>query len=133
MLKKCTSQLLAIVHSGLYPFTTCLQNLFAHFLCFVYAFDYQFYLPSSSQPNHHIESPHIEVARPRLELSDSAEDPLLEEDTEKEETEMEEGETAPVEEENTVVTLLKKVGSITCITEYIHVHICGVVMYLMFI
>ena len=42
-------------------------------------------------------------------------------------------ETAPAEEENTVVTLLKKVGSITCITEYIHVHICGVVMYLMFI
>lgn len=77
-------------------------------------------LPSSSQlePSDSAGMPlekeeKTEVARPRLELSDSAEDPLLEEDAEKEKTEMEEGEITPAE---TVVTLLKRVGNITCIT-----------------
>ena len=65
---------------------------------------------SSSKPSHH--SPRIDATRQRLDLSDSAEEPLIEEDTEKEESVLEEGEIAPANEENAVVTLLKKVNRI---------------------
>ena len=65
---------------------------------------------SSSKPSHH--SPRIDATRQRLDPSDSAEEPLIEEDTEKEESVLEEGEIAPANEENTVVTLLKKVSRI---------------------